>query len=71
MIWGLKFIPKGSNKILKQFGEYEGIKEIIVMENGVCVKDSLDNGEVNDQDRINFFKSYLENVLKAKTKECQ
>lgn len=63
---GFEIHPEGIYKILKQFGEYEGVKEIIVTENGVCVKDSLDNGEVHDQDRINFFKSYLGNVLKAK-----
>ena len=63
---GFEIYPEGIYKILKQFGEYEKVKEIIVTENGVCVKDSLENGVVQDQKRINFFKSYLYQVLKAK-----
>ena len=63
---GFEIYPEGIYKVLKQFGEYEKVKEIIVTENGVCVKDSLKNGVVQDQKRINFFKSYLYEVLKAK-----
>ncbi|MFT5778878.1 MAG: beta-glucosidase [Crocinitomicaceae bacterium] len=63
---GFEIYPEGIYQILKQFGEYEGIKEIIVTENGVCVKDSLENGRVHDPERIAFFQSYLGNVLKAK-----
>ena len=63
---GFEIYPEGIYKILKQFGEYEEINEIIVTENGVCVKDSLDNGAIHDQERIEFFQSYLYYVLKAK-----
>lgn len=62
---GFEINPEGMYHILKQFGEYEGIKNIIVTENGVCVKDSVVDGMVHDQERIAFFKSYLQNVYKA------
>jgi beta-glucosidase len=63
---GFEIYPEGMYQILKQFGAYEGIKEIIVTENGVCAKDSLANGRVHDSERTAFFQSYLQNVLKAK-----
>ncbi len=63
---GFEIYPEGIYQILKQLGEYEGVREIIVTENGVCVKDSLENGRVHDQSRIDFFKAYLSNVLRAK-----
>ncbi len=63
---GFEVYPEGIYKILKQFGEYEGIRKIIVTENGVCYPDKLENGMVHDLERIQFFKDYLINVLKAK-----
>ena len=42
------------------------IKNIIITENGVCVKDDLINEQVQDSLRIDFFRSYLSQVLKAK-----
>jgi len=58
--------PEGIYKMLKKFGAYGGVKRIIVTENGVCVTDSLENGQVHDEERIQFFKDYLGQVLKAK-----
>ena len=63
---GFEINPEGMYHILKQFGDYESIRNIIVTENGVCVKDSLMDGGVHDRERIAFFQSYLQNVLKAK-----
>lgn len=63
---GFEIYPEGIYKVLKQFSAYEGVKRLIVTENGVCVKDSVENNRVQDKDRIDFFRSYLEYVLKAK-----
>ena len=57
--------PKGIYKILMQFAKYN-IDNIIVTENGVCYKDYLIDGRINDQKRIQFFKDYLANILQAK-----
>ncbi len=58
--------PDGFYKILKQFGTYPELKKIIVTENGAAFKDMVVDGQVNDQQRVQFFKDYLSSVLKAK-----
>jgi len=61
---GWEVYPEGMYKILKQFGKYG--KEIMVTENGAAFPDTLANGRIHDKKRIQFFKDYLANVLKAK-----
>jgi beta-glucosidase len=63
---GFEIYPEGIYRILKQFSEYKSIKNIVITENGVCVKDELINDQVQDSSRIDFFRSYLNQVLKAK-----
>lgn len=65
-VMNFEVYPEGIYKVLKQFGQYSGIKKIIITENGVCYKDSLVEGKVHDVERIQFFKDYLRNILKAK-----
>ena len=57
--------PIGMYKILMQFSKYN-IDHIIVTENGVCYKDEVKNGRIHDKKRIQFFKDYLSNILRAK-----
>lgn len=54
------------SNVLKRFWKYGGIKEIIVSENGAAFNDVIQNGTINDQDRINYFREYLQALLKAK-----
>jgi beta-glucosidase len=61
---GWEVYPEGIYKILKQFGKYG--KEIVVTENGAAFPDVVENGAVHDKKRIQFFKDYLMNVLKAR-----
>ncbi len=59
--------PEGIYKVIKQFAQYEQIKSIVITENGVCYKDIVNpDGSINDTERIQFFKDYLSNILKAK-----
>ena len=58
--------PNGLYLILKQFSKYKGIKSLIISENGTCVIDKVENGQVHDQERVNYFKEHLSAVLKAK-----
>ena len=51
---------------LKRLSKYDGIKEIIVTENGAAFKDELIQNTVADESRINYLKSYIAQVLKAK-----
>jgi len=62
---GWEVNPEGIYKILKQFSKYP-VKEIIITENGAAFPDLLINGRVHDQQRINFYKRYLQNILRAK-----
>jgi len=63
---GWEINPDSFYRILKRFWSYEGVKEIIVTENGASFKDKVVNGEVNDEQRINYFENYLRALLKAK-----
>lgn len=63
---GLEIYPPGIYEILKKIDRYEGVRKIIVTENGVSFEDHLKNGEINDPKRIEFFNNYLQQVLKAK-----
>ncbi|MFM7668243.1 MAG: GH1 family beta-glucosidase [Bacteroidota bacterium] len=63
---GFEIYPEGMYRILKQFAQYKTIKNIVITENGVCVKDELIAEQVQDSQRIDFFRSYLGQVLKAK-----
>ncbi|MEI7828935.1 MAG: GH1 family beta-glucosidase [Prolixibacteraceae bacterium] len=62
---GWEVNPDGMYKIIKQFAKYP-IKEMIITENGAAFPDQLVNGRIHDQQRINFYKRYLHNILKAK-----
>jgi beta-glucosidase len=63
---GFEIYPEGIYRILKQFSEYKQIKNIVITENGVCVKDSILDNEVKDSARIDFFRNYLQQVKRAK-----
>lgn len=63
---GWEVAPDGIYEILKQFGSYKGIKEIIISENGAAFEDIFQNEEIKDTRRIQFFEDYLTHVLRAK-----
>ncbi|MFN8205952.1 MAG: GH1 family beta-glucosidase [Bacteroidales bacterium] len=58
--------PEGLYQLLKKFDRYEGIKNILITENGTCVPDKIENGRIHDEDRIRYFKDHLAAVLKAR-----
>ena len=51
---------------LKRISNYEGIKEIIVTENGAAFEDEIIDNNIADHARLNYLKTYLAEVLKAK-----
>lgn len=61
---GWEVYPEGMYKILQQFSKYG--KEIIITENGAPFPDVVSNNAVHDNKRIQYFKDYLQQVLKAK-----
>jgi beta-glucosidase len=63
---GWEIAPDGMYEILKQFGKYTNIREIVISENGAAFEDVLKDGRVEDTQRIQFFQEYLASILKAK-----
>lgn len=57
--------PEGIHNVLKLFASYKGVKKIYVTENGAAFPDEVQNGSVHDAKRVQFFKDYLAQVLKA------
>lgn len=53
-------------RMLKRYWQYGSVKEIIVSENGACFKDVLQNGVVNDEQRIHYFEQYVAAMQKAR-----
>lgn len=52
--------------IIKQFGAYPNIKNIMITENGAAYHDKFTNGKILDEERIAYFNLYLGGLLKAK-----
>ena len=63
---GWEFYPESLYETLKRFSAYKGVKKIFVTENGCALPDQLVNNRVKDTQRIQYFKSYLAQMLKAK-----
>ena len=63
---GWEVCPEGLYKIIKQYAAYENLPPIVIAENGCALPDVVENGRVHDQRRIDFYQSYLAQVLKAK-----
>lgn len=63
---GWEVYPEGIYEVLKKFAAYPNIKKIYVTENGCAYPDLVTGNSVHDARRTQFFKSYLEQVLRAK-----
>ena len=63
---GWEVYPPALYHILKRFNIYEGIRKIIITENGAAFPDIVTNGKVYDIKRTHFIQDHLEQILKAK-----
>ena len=59
--------PESIYHVLKRFGSYKNIPELIVTENGAAFRDEVINGNVRDEGRKQYLQQYLAEVLRAKT----
>lgn len=66
---GWEINPTSFYNIIKRFATYDGIKKIIITENGACFKDKMVNGVVNDIERIEYFKTHLTSLKKLHQEE--
>lgn len=63
---GWEVYPPALYHILKRFNSYEGIRKIIITENGAAFPDTVTNGKIYDIKRTHFIQDHLEQILKAK-----
>lgn len=63
---GWEFYPESLYETLKRFSNYKGVKKLYVTENGCALQDKVVDNRVEDTQRINYFKSYLAQMLRAK-----
>jgi len=60
--------PEGIFKAVKQFTKYP-VKKIYITETGAAFKDIAEGDAVHDKLRVDYFRDYLTNVLRAKKEE--
>jgi len=58
--------PEAIHEMILKYDRYEGVKKILITENGASFPDEVVDGVIDDHHRSHFIKSYLEQVLKAK-----
>lgn len=58
--------PPAMYHILKKFDSYEGIRKILITENGAAFRDTIIDGRVDDKERVNYIQDHVRQVLKAK-----
>ena len=63
MHWAV--VPWGCKKMLQWIDKRYDQPDIYITENGCAYPDQLVNGEVNDQERVNFYKGYLTSCYEA------
>lgn len=58
--------PEAMYHVLKKFGEYKNIPQLIVTENGAAFKDEITGGKIEDHKRTQFIIDNLTQLLQAK-----
>ncbi len=59
--------PESVYEMIKKFSAYDGVKKVIVTENGAAFPDKVENNSsVHDSERIHFLSNYITQVLRAK-----
>ncbi|MEP6673904.1 MAG: GH1 family beta-glucosidase [Ferruginibacter sp.] len=58
--------PPSIFEALKRVSSYSGVNEIIITENGAAFTDEVINGNVQDDQRVDFLKAYIRQVLLTK-----
>jgi beta-glucosidase len=59
--------PESIYEMITKFDAYQGVKKIMITENGASFPDEVVDGIIADDKRINFLNAYLKQVLRAKS----
>jgi beta-glucosidase len=62
---GMEIYPKGLMNILEKYSAYQNVKQIYITESGQCFDEEILNGEIDDQNRIKYFKKTFKICKKA------
>lgn len=62
--------PQGIYPIIKKYSGYKKINKIYITENGAAFTDILKDGAVDDQERLSFIRTSLQEVLRARNEGC-
>lgn len=64
--WDWLIYPEGLyDMMIRIKNDYPNYKKIYITENGMGYKDDFNNGNIDDQPRIDYIKSHMESVAKA------
>ena len=63
---GWEINPHSFYRMLKRFWGYDGVRQIIVTESGAAFKDKLLDGQIRDEERIDYYRQYIHALQKAK-----
>ena len=58
--------PEAMYHILKKFGSYKNIKQLIVTENGAAFNDEFKDGKIDDHKRIKYLKDHICQLYRAR-----
>src|SRR5690606_25558068 len=67
---GWEVYPESIYEMIKKFSAYPNAPNIYVTENGAAFPDTVMNGTVADQLRVQYLQSHLAQVLRAKQEGC-
>lgn len=62
--------PEGIYPIIKKYTAYNQIKKIYITENGAAFPDFMQNGIVDDRERLKFIQTSIRELLRAKEEGC-
>ncbi len=57
--------PKSIYTMIEKYNQYDGIKKIIITENGAAFSDEVIDCKVHDKDRMEYLQSYLYQIRRA------
>ena len=63
--------PESIYHIIKKFNAYPQIRKIYVTENGAAFPDEVEEGNVNDKERLNYLKDNIAQMCRAKDEGLQ
>ena len=58
--------PESIYHVLKKYNRYQNIPQIIVTENGAAFEDHVNDGKVDDRERLKYLQDHISQVLRAK-----